>query len=112
MDGTVALPTGYSEETQYVVFHASEGTKIVASGDGTISSVTPNANYGYEVQIDHGNGYFSYYFNESEPIVSEGDKVIRGTTLFIIESDEQKLVYQIAFNNQYIDPMSVIEIKG
>ena len=112
MDGTVALPSEYSEETQYVVFQASEGTKIVASGDGTIISVTPNANYGYEVQVDHGNGYLSYYFNESEPIVSEGDKVIRGTSLFIINSDDQKLIYQITFNNQFIDPMSVIEIKG
>lgn len=112
IDGAVALPSNYTEETHYVVFQTGFGTKIVASADGTVSYVGVDAELGNVVKIDHGNGYVSVYMNPSEPVVSEGDKVIRGSTLFTVKADDETLTYQILFNEQYIDPMTVIEING
>ena len=64
------------------------------------------------IKIDHGNGYVSTYKDISEPVVSEGDKIIRGTTLAVMSTEEEKLTYQITFGGEYVDPMTVIEIKG
>lgn len=112
MDGTVSLPTEYTEENRYVVFQAGYGTKVVASADGTVSYVGDDTKYGHVVKVDHGNGYVSVYMDVSDPVVSEGDRVIRGTTLFVMKNDTETLTYQILFNDELIDPMTVIEING
>lgn len=112
VDGTVALPTEYTPETQCVVFTAGIGTKVVASADGEVSFVGDDADYGYVIKIDHGNGYVSVYKDVSVPVVSEGDKVIRGTTLAVMSTEQETLTYQITFGGEFVDPMTVIEIKG
>lgn len=112
MDGTVSLPTEYTDEKQYVTFQAGYGSKVVASADGTVSYVAEDAEYGFEVRIDHGNGYVSIYKDMSDPVVSEGDKVMRGTTLFVMRSDTETLTYQITLEGELIDPMTIIEISG
>lgn len=112
LDGTASLPSEFSEQAQYVTFEAGFGTKIVATGDGTVTYVGEDAVFGHIVKIDHGNGYVSIYCDTSDVTVNEGDKVIRGTTLFIMNSDLEKLTYQISYEDKLIDPMTVMEING
>lgn len=120
------LPTGFplrgtasykAEETELegnpiAVFHASQGTSVVATADGTVSSIAGDAGAGYIVMIDHGNGYYSVYRNGAVPKVKEGDSVTNATELFSIETGKEDLGYQIIENERYIDPLSFMETYG
>lgn len=67
-----------SEFHSGIDFKASIGTKIHATGGGTVSFAGVQNGYGYLVIIDHGYGYSTYYAHNSELLVNVGDKVSRG----------------------------------
>ena len=56
----------------------SYGTDIVAADGGTVIYAGWQSSYGYLVQIDHGNGYVTYYAHNSSLLVKVGDKVFKG----------------------------------
>lgn len=95
-----------------LVFSTSEGSQIVASGNGTVDTVTVDPKYGNCVTIDHGNGYFSIYRNKGDSLVKSGDTVLAGSPLFVVGDKNKTLGYQITLNDEYIDPSTVLEING
>ncbi len=58
-------------------------TPVLASKSGVvIFSGWKNGGYGWLCQIDHGNGYITYYLHlNSRPIVSVGQRVEKGQTI-------------------------------
>ena len=54
------------------------GTPIYAADGGTVIYAGWMSSYGYLVQIDHGNGYVTYYGHNSRLLVSVGQKVYKG----------------------------------
>lgn len=58
-------------------------TKVLASKSGeVIYSGWKNGGYGWLVQIDHGNGYITYYLHlNSKPPVSVGQRVEKGQVI-------------------------------
>lgn len=54
------------------------GTAIYAADGGTVSYAGWMSGYGYLVQINHGNGYVTYYGHNSSLIVSVGQHVYKG----------------------------------
>ena len=54
------------------------GTDIVAADGGEVTYAGWMSGYGYLVQIDHLNGYVTYYGHNSSLLVSVGDKVFKG----------------------------------
>lgn len=105
-------PTEYDKENGVVQFTTGYDTKVLSSADGVVSFVGPDEKYGYVVKIDHGNGYETSYMINCAPTVREKDKVIKGSTLYIVDEDGLDLTYQIKFNGEIMDPMSVIKIDG
>lgn len=95
-----------------VIFLANQGISVISSGSGTVSYVGVDEEYGNVVKVDHGNGYVSVYRCESDSKVQEGDEVLRGTILFEMKENEQKLGYQILLEDVYVDPLEVMEIYG
>lgn len=95
-----------------VEFTATEGSTVVAAGKGVVTAVEEDEVYGNRVVIDHGNGYVSIYRNKGESQVKAGDEVASGTTLFMVTEDNRQLGYQIKENGVYIDPTTIIAIKG
>ena len=95
-----------------VEFTATEGSTVVAAGKGVVTAVEEDEVYGNRVVIDHGNGYVSIYRNKGESEVKAGDEVASGTTLFMVTEDNRQLGYQIKENDVYIDPTTIIAIKG
>ncbi|MCD8037525.1 MAG: M23 family metallopeptidase [Lachnospiraceae bacterium] len=93
-------------------FQVAQGTGVIATANGTVSSIAGTGSSGYIIMVDHGNGYFSVYRNGSKPKVSEGDEVTKATELFVIEEGQERLGYQIIQDNQYIDPLELMEIYG
>ena len=100
-----------------ILFKAGDGVSVVASGAGSVLLADIDSVYGYQVQIDHGNGYISIYRSGTEPKVKNWDEVTRGTLLFEMESDDDdenasRMGYQIMKDGEYIKPTEVLEING
>lgn len=91
---------------------ASSGVMAVATARGTVIAVNDDAEYGHSIWIDHGNGYITIYRNQADPVVKQGDSVFRGSTLYLIGDKNRELGYQIMYENEYINPMDLIDIKG
>ncbi len=95
-----------------LILKAEEGSTVIASGSGTVTSVAGDIKYGNCITIDHGNGYVSIYRNQGDSLVHEGDQVTRGATLIVIGSENNTLGYQLKLNDEFINPEDVIEING
>lgn len=100
------------EGNPILVFNASAGSHVVASGTGTVLTITSDSKYGKCITIDHGNGYKSIYRLSGTVLVEEGDTVSRGTALFLIGDKGATLGYQIQYNDEYVNPEDMIEING
>lgn len=93
-------------------FAVSPGTGVIATANGTVSSIAGSAGSGYIIMVDHQNGYYSVYRNGSAPKVGEGDEVTKATELFVIETGHEYFGYQIIQENQYINPLELMETYG
>ncbi|MDE7331272.1 MAG: M23 family metallopeptidase [Lachnospiraceae bacterium] len=118
-----ALPKGFplsgsatmkeaEEGDPMLIFTASPGTNVITSGTGTVVSVDMDETYGTRVILDHGNGYQSVYRNNGTALVKNGETLGKGYIIFSLGDDNQELGYQIMQNDQYIDPMTLIDING
>lgn len=111
MSSSASLEEADTEDAM-VKLTGSEGSSVIASGDGTVLQVATDSLYANIIKIDHGNGYISIYRNDGDPMVKEGDEVVRGAILFVIGEDNTEVGYQITYDEKYIDPMGLINIDG
>ena len=95
-----------------LLLESAPGNSVIASGTGTVLTVTSDVKLGNMVAIDHGNGYISFYRNAGDPLVTEGASIDKGAIIFVISDSNTTLGYQIQQNEQYIDPEELIEIRG
>lgn len=118
-----ALPKGFplsgsatmkeaEEGEPMLIFTASNGTNVITTGTGTVVSVDADEVYGTRIVIDHGNGYKSIYRNNGAALVKNGEELGKGYILFSVGEDNQELGYQIMQDDEYIDPMLLIDING
>jgi hypothetical protein len=84
------------------------------AGENTSSSQEVKRDLGYYtvVTIDHGNGYCTVYMNDGDPVVSEGDSVSAGNTLYNLKSGNTSVGYKMILNGEYINPEEVMIISG
>ena len=113
---TIEVDEG-NEVRPMLLFDADEEVAVVSTGAGTVCHREMDNEYGYQIHIDHGNGYITIYRSGTEPKVSEGDEVTRGTLLFEMKEDEDNeladnMAYQVTKDGDYIVPTEVLEING
>lgn len=94
------------------VFTASQGALVVAAAEGTVFTLVEDGEYGYNLTIDHGNGYQTVYRNKGQALVKVGDTVKQNQTLFIIGEDNTALGYQMLKDGVYVNPTDIMEISG
>lgn len=111
---TSVVISSFSEEEPYLAIGLHEEGNIVATGNGTVTSVTSDDTYPVIVEIEHDKGYKSRYMSRQAADVqtSEGAQVKAGDTLFAITVEDSQVDYQILFEEEPIDPLTVIEAKG
>ena len=107
-----ATMTQAQEGEPMLIFSASSGINVVTTGTGIVEVVDADETYGTKIVIDHGNGYRSIYRNGAAALVKQGESLGKGYILFSIGKDNEELGYQITLNEEYIDPMTMIEING
>ncbi len=94
------------------IFTASSGAMAIATANGTVTAVNDDPEYGHNVWVDHGNGYVTIYRNQGDVKVNQGETVMQGATIFLIDDENNKLGYQMMKDNEYINPMEMLMING
>lgn len=112
LSGSATMEPADDDGKPMVKFKANSGVNIISSGTGTVISIEDDADYGNRIIIDHENGYKSIYRNAGEVLVKTGDNLGKGYILFSVGNSNKDLGYQIMYNEEYIDPSTIIEING
>lgn len=109
-----AVLSFYTEEQPYLSINTHKDGNIIATGSGTVVEVTSDDTYAVIIEIEHKKGYKTRYMSrrEAEVAASVGAQVEAGDTLFTITVEDTQLDYQIIFEGNPIDPLTVIEAKG
>ena len=88
------------------------GTEIRAAAAGTVCLAGEQGSYGNLVQVDHGNGYVTYYAHCSTLLVSEGDWVDQGQTVALVgvtgRSTGPHCHFEIRWQGEPFDPESCL----
>jgi murein DD-endopeptidase MepM/ murein hydrolase activator NlpD len=87
---------------------ANYGDTVHAAAAGTIASAGWDGGYGLKIDIDHGNGYHTWYAHLSKIAVHEGEYVHKGEMIGLVGSTGfstgPHLHYQIMLNGATVDP--------
>lgn len=85
-----------------------EGHAVVAAADGTVTMASWNGGFGNFVDIDHHNGFHTYYGHLSRIDVHVGENVRQGELIAAVgqtgEATGPHLHYQLMHNDSPIDP--------
>ena len=113
VDGEISAGYGY-RTNPFPEFHkgvdlaVDYGTIVRAAAAGTIASAGWDGGCGIMVDIDHGNGYHTWYCHLSRANVSAGQRVLKGQPIALVgstgESTGPHLHYQVMLNGQAVDP--------
>ena len=140
LSGSATMTNTFDGDIPVVIFNGSEGDYCKATAAGTVIEIRTNpksdnddsiAEYyvagestdtserevkdlGYYtvITIDHGNGYLTIYMNDGDPMVSEGDTVFAGNTLYNLKSGNTSLGYKMIYEGNFINPDEVMIISG
>jgi murein DD-endopeptidase MepM/ murein hydrolase activator NlpD len=95
---------------------AGYGTPIYAAHAGTVILSRYNGGYGYNVQIDHGDGVITIYGHASKLIVQEGQRVEAGQVIALIGNTGYSfgyhLHYEVHVNGSAVDPIPFMMGRG
>lgn len=85
-----------------------EGTDVVATADGTVSSAGWDPTFGLQVIINHGGGYETVYGHNDSLLVTAGELVSYGDRIALSGntgiSSAPHLHYEIRENGKPVDP--------
>jgi murein DD-endopeptidase MepM/ murein hydrolase activator NlpD len=84
------------------------GDPVRAGAAGTVVEAGYDGGYGYKIDIDHGNGYHTWYCHLSKIDVHEGQYVMKAQHIAEVGSSGVStgphLHYQIMFDGNAVDP--------
>ena len=93
-------------------FSAPSGTPIIASGNGTVTSLGYDAAYGNYLLISHSDGFVSKYAHARKIHVKQGQVVKRGQIIAEVGSTGRStgphLHYEITHNGKHVNPMQFL----
>jgi murein DD-endopeptidase MepM/ murein hydrolase activator NlpD len=88
---------------------ADYGTPVHAAADGVVRAAGwESGGFGIKVDVDHENGYHTWYAHLSRVAVAPGERVRKGETIAYVgatgEATGPHLHYQVMLGGQAIDP--------
>ena len=91
-------------------FNAPVGTKIYATGDGTVKKVYKSKTFGNCIILDHGYGYETFYAHLQKFNIKQDQKVKRGDVIAFMGttglSSGVHLHYEVHLNGVEVDPLN------
>jgi murein DD-endopeptidase MepM/ murein hydrolase activator NlpD len=89
-------------------FAAGSGTPILAAGGGSVSFAGHRPDFGWTVEIDHGDGLVTRYAHASRLLVKTGALVTPGTTIAQVGSTGRStgphLHFEVLRRGETVDP--------
>lgn len=89
-------------------FGAAHGTPITAAAGGTVAFAGWKNDYGFIVEIDHGNGLATRYAHASRLLVHTGRVVVPGERIALVGSTGRStgahLHFEVLRNGRHVDP--------
>lgn len=112
--GISTVLSDYSAEQPYLSLNTNLDGNVVATGDGMVVTVESDDTYAHIIEVEHNNGYKSRYMcrQEAQTQIQAGAQVQAGDILLTVLADDTQLDYQILFEEEAIDPLTVFEAKG
>lgn len=103
-----APTAGASSNHQGIDLAAPEGTPIVASRSGTVTTATYGNAAGYYVTINHGDGFSSIYMHMTHYVVKAGQSVSAGQVIGYVGktgvATGNHLHFGISYGGKYYNP--------
>ncbi len=93
--------TGQWAMHEGIDFLADIGSSIVAAASGVVAFAGFHPQYGYMVDIDHGNDLVTRYAHSSKLFVKEGDIVQRGQKIAVVGSTGRSTGPHLHFEVRY-----------
>lgn len=93
-------------------FMTAAESRAIATADGTVTGVHGDADKGYQIVLDHGNGYITVYEGFGLALVSENDTVGRGSVLLYFVDEINTFTYRMRYGETWLDPLETIDING
>lgn len=92
---------------------AEEGREILAFADGIVDYVGESEVYGLYLQLEHGDGYETFYAHCSALLVTDGASVSKGDVIALVgetgEVTGAHLHFELKENGERIDPLPYVE---
>ncbi len=88
------------------------GRYVLSSQKGKVVFSGVVRGYGYVVIIDHGNGYYSLYTKNIEPVVKEGESVKINSVIAKINREggsEAVVHYELYYKGKPVNPLYYVE---
>ena len=107
----------WSEDHTGLDFAAPEGTPVMATAAGEVTSTTYDTSYGNQIVITHDDGTQTWYCHLSSFYVSPGDTVNPGTTIGAVGSTGNATGPHLhlevhPYGAAAVDPYSYLQAKG
>lgn len=95
-----------------VDFAGNAGDLVIAVGAGVVTFAGYRPDYGYVVDITHGDGYVTRYAHNSRVLVQPGDTVARGQRLAVMGSTGRStgphVHFEVLRNGVPVNPLSYL----
>lgn len=108
--------TGQQAMHEGIDFIADTGTTIVAAAGGVVQFAGFHPQYGYMIDIEHGNDLVTRYAHASKLLVKEGDVVQRGRRIAEVgntgRSTGPHLHFEVRFKGAPQNPMRFLLASG
>lgn len=108
--------TGKKQFHRGVDIPGKEGAAVLAVADGVVIRSAKKSNYGWLVEIDHGDGVTTLYSHNRKNLVSVGETVAKGQAIAEIGSTGRStgphVHFEVAKNKRTINPVRYLYKKG
>lgn len=107
--------TGKKQFHRGVDIPGKVGAEVLAVADGVVVRSENSGNYGWVVEIDHGDDYSTLYSHNRKNLVSEGQTVVKGQAIAEIGSTGRStgphVHFEVSHKERHINPIKFLYKK-
>ena len=108
--------TGKKQFHRGVDIPGKVGADVLAVADGVVSRSIKSGNYGWLVEIDHGDDYTTLYSHNRANLVKEGETVVKGQAIAQVGSTGRStgphVHFEVLKKDRHINPVKYLYKKG